>query len=222
MRTKLSDRKLPVYSKGEEIFNMVSHIVGGAFGFVVLVMCVAQAAFTRNYYGIVASAVYGTTMIMLYTMSSIYHGLTHQSAKKIFQILDHCAIYFLIAGTYMPISLSAIRPIYPFVGWGVFIAEWVLAAIATTLTAIDLKKYEIFAMICYIAMGWMIIIFYPFVVRALTFNGFLYMLAGGILYTVGAVLYGVGKKKKYAHNVFHVFVLLGSFFHFLGILLYAL
>ncbi len=222
MRTKLADRKLPNYSKGEELFNMVSHIVGGALGIVVLVLCVIKSAYNDNVYGIVSSAIYGSTMIMLYTMSSLYHGLRHETSKKVFQVLDHCAIYFLIAGTYMPITLSAVREINAPLGWTLFGVEWGLAALATTLTAIDIKKYEVFSMICYICMGWLILGFAKVALEALTLNGFLFMLAGGILYTLGAVLYGIGKKRKYAHNIFHVFVFAGSFTQFFGILFYAL
>ncbi len=222
MRTKLADRKLPNYSKGEELFNMVSHIVGGALGIVVLVLCVIKSAYNENVYGIVSSAIYGSTMIMLYTMSSLYHGLRHETSKKVFQVLDHCAIYFLIAGTYMPITLSAVREINAPLGWTLFGIEWALAALATTLTAIDIKKYEVFSMICYICMGWLILGFANVALEALTLNGFLFMLAGGILYTLGAVLYGIGKKRKYAHNIFHVFVFAGSLTQFFGILFYAL
>ncbi len=222
MRTKLADRKLPNYSKGEELFNMVSHIVGGALGIVVLVLCVIKSAYNDNVYGIVSSAIYGSTMIMLYTMSSLYHGLRHETSKKVFQVLDHCAIYFLIAGTYMPITLSAVREINEPLGWTLFGIEWGLAALATTLTAIDIKKYEVFSMICYICMGWLILGFANVALEALTLNGFLFMLVGGILYTLGAVLYGIGKKRKYAHNIFHVFVFAGSLTQFFGILFYAL
>lgn len=113
MRTKLADRKLPNYTKGEEIFNMVSHIVGAVAGIVVLVLCVIAAALNHNPYGVVGSVIYGVTMIMLYTMSSIYHGLRPGMAKKVFQVIDHCTIYLLIAGTYTPIALSAIRAVNP-------------------------------------------------------------------------------------------------------------
>ncbi len=222
MRTKLADRKLPNYTRGEETFNMVSHIVGGALGIVVLVLCVVKSSINGNVYGIVSSAIYGSTMIMLYTMSSLYHGLRHEMSKKVFQVLDHCAIYFLIAGTYMPITLGAVREINPALGWTLFGIEWGLAALATTLTAIDIKKYEVFSMICYICMGWLIIGFFNIALEALTLNGLLFMLAGGILYTLGAILYGIGKKRKYAHNIFHVFVFAGSLVQFFGVLFYAL
>jgi hemolysin III len=222
LRIKLADRQLPGYSKGEEIFNMVSHIAGGALGIVVLVLCVFVAAEHDNIYGIVSAAVYGTTMIMLYAMSSIYHGLNHLGAKKVFQVFDHCAIYFLIAGTYTPIALSGLRPIYPTLGWSVFGFEWGFAALAVTLTAIDLKRYSVFSMVCYIAMGWSVVFIYKQAIEALTFDGFILLLVGGVIYTIGAVLYGVGVKKKYMHNAFHIFVLLGSLVQFFAILFFAL
>lgn len=222
MRTKLIDRVLPDYTKGEEIFNMVSHIVGGAFALFVLVSCVVVSAVNGNVYGIVSSSVYGVSMLMLYCMSSIYHGLKNGIAKKVLQVMDHCTIYFLIAGTYTPILLSALRPEYPAVAWTVFGIEWGCAALAITLTAIDLKQYRVFSMVCYILMGWAIIFAVVPTVEVLTLNGFLYVLFGGILYTVGAILYGLGKKRRYMHNAFHVFVIGGSVLQYIGIILYAL
>ncbi len=222
MSARIDKIKIPVYTIGEEIVNTTSHIAGAVFGFLALIMCVSQAAFHQNYYGIVGASIYGIMMIILYLMSSIYHGLTHIKAKKVFRVLDHCAVYFLIAGTYTPVALSAIRPVNSNAAWIILAAEWILAIIAATLTAIDLKKYAVISMLCYILMGWMIIIVYPIVIRALTFTGFVYMLVGGILYTIGAMLYGLGKKRKYAHSVFHIFVLLGSVVQFLGIYMYAL
>jgi len=222
MRTKLADRLLPNYTRGEEIFNMVSHIVGGAIGIAVTVICIIASVRYHNIFGIVASAVYGATMITLYSISSIYHGLTSPRAKKIFQVLDHCAIYLLIAGTYTPIALSAIRRIYPALGWSVFGIQWGLAALAITLTAIDLKKYQAFSMFAYIAMGWSVVFISKQVIIAMSFSGFMLLLSGGLCYTFGAILYGIGKKKKYMHNVFHIFVILGSVFHFCTILFFAL
>jgi hemolysin III len=222
MRTKLIDRKLPSYSNGEERFNMVSHIVGGSLGVAVLVLCVSISAFDNNVIGIVASAIFGTSMILLYTMSSIYHGLKNETAKKVFQVLDHCTIYLLIAGTYTPIALCALREVNPPLAWTLFSIEWGLAALAITLTAIDIKKYQIFSMICYIFMGWGIMAAFNQTMQAITIQGFILLLAGGIFYTIGAVLYALGKRRKYMHNVFHVFVLIGSVLHFLCIILYVL
>lgn len=152
-RTKLADRALPNYTRGEEIFNMVSHIVGGGLGVIATVLCVVFAALHKNAWGVVGCAVYGVSMIVLYTCSSVYHGLKPPMAKKVMQVLDHCTIYFLIGGTYTPILLSAIRPVSPLWAWTIFGLVWGLAAMAITLTAIDLKKYSKLSMICYIGMG---------------------------------------------------------------------
>ena len=221
-RTKLSDRHLPNYTRGEEIMNMVTHIVGGAMGIAVLTLCVIRAALHGNVYGVVSSAIYGTAMVVMYTISSVYHGLLPNMGKKVMQVIDHCTIYFLIAGTYTVIVLSAIRPVYPFLGWGLFAFEWALTALATTLTAIDLKKYNMFSMICYIGMGWAIIPFFKQVIEVMQMPGFLLLLSGGIAYTIGSILYGLGIKNKWMHSVFHIFVVLGAMLQFLSVLFYAL
>ncbi len=221
-RTKLSDRKLPSYTRGEERMNTITHMSGAALGILALILCVIQAAKNGNVFGIVTSAVYGTTLITMFTISSVYHGLAPNTGKKVMQVIDHCTIYFLIAGTYTVIVLSAIRPYDPVLGWSLFGFEWALAALATTLTAIDLKKYNVFSMICYIGMGWAIIPFWRQTLTVLTEPGFLLLLSGGIAYTIGAVLYGIGSRKKWMHSVFHIFVILGAFLQFLCILLYAL
>lgn len=222
MRTKLRERELPDYTKGEEIFNMVSHIVGGAIGVAALVLCVIRSAIHRNGYGLAGSIVFGVSMILLYAMSSIYHGLRDGLAKRVMQVLDHCTIYLLIAGTYTPILLSAMRPIDPVSSWVLFAVMWALAALATTLTAIDLHQFRVFSMICYLGMGWAAIFKLPLMIEALGWAGFILILLGGISYTVGAVLYGLGRTKRYMHSVFHLFVILGSVLHTLAILLYAL
>ena len=220
-RTKLKDRPLPTYTKGEEVFNMVSHIVGGAIGVAALVLCIVFSAVHRNGYALAGSIVYGVSMITLYTMSSIYHGLKDGTAKRVMQVLDHCTIYLLIAGTYTPIVLSAMRPIDPVASWILFGVVWALSALAITLTAIDLKKYAVFSMICYIGMGWCIIFKVPLLLAAVGWGGFFMILAGGLCYTAGAVLYGMGRTKKYMHSIFHLCVVAGSVLHLLAILIYV-
>ena len=220
-RTKLSDRSLPNYSRGEEIMNMVTHIVGGTIGIVAVILCVIRAALRDNVWGIVTSAIYGTCMITMFTISSVYHGLRPNLGKKVMQVLDHCTIYFLIAGTYTVIVLSAIRPVYPKLGWGLFVFEWAMVALAATLTAIDHHRYAAFSMVCYIGMGWAVIPFWRQTRDVLTTPGFILLLWGGIAYTVGAVLYGIGVKKKWMHSVFHIFTILGAGLQFLSVLLYA-
>ena len=220
-RTKFSDRKLPDYTRGEELMNMITHIVGGAIGIVALTLCVIRAALHDNVWGIITSAIYGAAMIAMFTISSVYHGLKPNLGKKVMQVIDHCTIYFLIAGTYTVIVLSALRPVYPVLGWGLFAFEWVLAVFATTLTAIDLKKYGVFSMICYIGMGWAVIPFWKQVLTVLMKPGFLLLLFGGIAYTIGSILYGLGKKRKWMHSVFHIFVNLGALLQFFAVLFYA-
>ena len=221
-RVKLQDRILPVYTKGEEIFNMVSHIVGGALGIVALVLCIIFAAIHGNTYGVVGSSIYGATMILLYTMSAIYHGLKADStAKKIFQILDHCSIFLLIAGSYTPFALCTIRQVDVATGWTIFGIIWGMAALGIALNAIDLKRYKVFSMICYLVMGWIIIFKFDLLLKGLNTIGLILLIAGGVVYTIGAVLYGLGKKHKYVHSIFHLAIVIGSLLQFFSILLYV-
>ena len=220
-RVKLKDRVLPTYTKGEEIFNMISHIIGGALGIAATTLCIIFSALHNNVYGIISCAIYGFSMILLYTMSSIYHGLRPNKAKKVFQILDHCSIFFLIAGTYTPYCLVTLREYNTALGWTLFGIVWGMAIIGIVLNSIDIKKYKILSMICYLVMGWCILVRAPLLPKLLGLPGFILLLAGGIAYTIGAIFYGFGKKKKYIHSVFHMFILLGSVLQFFSILFYV-
>ena len=222
-RTKLKDRILPKYSKGEEIFNMTSHIVGGALGMVALVLCVVFAAIHHNGYGVVSGAIYGVTMILLYTMSSIYHGLKPERfSKKVFQVLDHCSIFLLIAGSYTPFCLCTFREYNTALGWTIFGIIWAIAILGIVLNSIDIKKYKVFSMICYLGMGWCIIFTANLFPKLLGVGGTVFLVAGGIIYSLGAILYGLGKKHKWMHSIFHLFILLGSLLQFFCILLYVM
>ena len=222
-RTKLADRVLPSYTKGEEIFNMTSHIVGGVLGIVATVLCVIFAAIHGNVYGIVSGAIYGASLIILYTMSSIYHGLSPKLfSKRVFQVLDHCTIFLLIAGCYTPVALCNIREINTAAGWWIFGIIWGLAISGIVLNAIDLKKFKVFSMICYLLMGWCIIFRLDLLLQSVPTPGIILLVAGGISYTIGSILYGIGKKHKYVHSIFHLFILLGSFLQFFCILLYVM
>ncbi len=223
-RTKLGDRLLPDYTRGEEIFNMVSHIVGGGLGVIVLALCVIKSFFNHNAYQIVSSFIYGFSMIILYTMSSIYHGLIPVTAKKVFQIIDHCSVFILIAGTYTPIALCSLRIYNTALGWVVFGFVWAMTALGVTLNAIDLKKYSLFSNICYLAVGWCVVVVIKQVLNAIGSTGFWWLLAGGIAYTLGAVLYGIAGRgvHRYMHSVFHLFVLLGSLLQFVCVFFYVL
>ncbi len=209
-RTPLEERELPAYSRGEESLNTLTHIMGGVMGVVILICGLNIAIGHENPWAIVGCAIYGASMILLYTVSSLYHGLPAGRAKRLLRIFDHCTIYALIAGTYTPILLAAVRPMHPTLAWTVLGCEWGLGLLAAALTAIDLKKYSKLSMACYIGMGWIVVAALKPTLEAVTLPGFLWLLAGGVAYTVGAVLYVRGKKRKWLHSVFHVFVVLGS------------
>lgn len=222
-RVKLKDRILPKYTKGEEIFNMTSHIIGAVLGIVATTLCVVFAAVNGNVYGIVSGAIYGLTMIILYTMSSIYHGLSpNRYSKRVFQVLDHCSIFLLIAGSYTPFALCTLREYDVATGWTIFGIIWTIAILGIVLNSIDIKRFKKFSMICYLIMGWCIIVKANLLPELLGMSGFILLLLGGIAYTIGALLYGIGKKHKYMHSVFHLFILLGSILQFLCILLYVM
>ena len=219
-RTKLADRSLPVYSLGEELVTTATHALGGVLGVIALILCVRKAWLDRGAAEITGAAIYGACLIILYSVSSIYHGLRPGMAKKVLQILDHCAIYFLIAGSYSIVCLGALRRENAMLGWSILGFEWALCILATTLTAIDLKRYNIFSMICYIGMGWASIPLAARLLRILTPMGFWLLLAGGIGYPLGAVLIAI--HKKWLHSIFHIFVVAGSVLQFFAFYLYAI
>ena len=215
---------LPPYSRREEIFNMTTHILGGAFGIIALILCLAKSFVQGSPWAITGSFVYGVSIILLFTMSSIYHGLIPVKAKKVFRVIDHCTIYLLIAGTYTPIVLVSLRMVSAFWAWLVFGIVWGSAILAITLPAIDMHKFRVFSMCSYLAMGWCILICLKDCITAVGGKGMLLIFYGGVLYTIGAVIYGIGKAKKlaFAHTIFHLFVLLACILHFLAIFIYVL
>lgn len=221
-RTNLASRTLPDYTRAEERFHMISHIVGGGMGIAATVLCVVAAALEGNGYGVVSGAIFGGSMVALYTISSVYHGLRGGTGKKVMQILDHCTIYFLIAGTYTPFCLCTIRQHNPALGWGTFGLIWALAVVGIVLNAIDLKRFQKLSMVLYLGMGWCIILTGKLIVQLLGGTGFALLVGGGVAYTVGAVFYGLGHKRRYIHSVFHLFCLVGSGLHILCILFYVI
>lgn len=221
-RTNLKDRVLPNYSRGEEWFNAISHMVGAVLGIVATVLCIIAACKNRDSYAIVGGAVFGATMTALYSVSSIYHALSEKLlAKKVMQVLDHCTIFMLIAGTYTPITLCSVREYDEILGWLLFAVVWTSAIVGIVFNAIDLKKYSIFSVVCYLAMGWCIMVVADKMKEIFSNEAFMLILSGGIAYTIGAVLYGIGSKKPVFHSVFHVFTVIGSLLHFLAVYLYV-
>ena len=222
-RVKLADRVLPTYTKGEEIFNMVSHIVAATFGIAALVLGIVISAKKGNGYGVASSIVFGITLLVLYTMSSIYHGLAPQlMAKKVFQVIDHCSIFLLIAGSYTPFCLCTLREYNTALGWSIFGVIWAVAILGVVFNSIDLKKFKVFSMVCYLAMGWLVIFTVKILITTLGVGGFTLLVSGGVVYTIGAILYTKGKKHKWFHSIFHLCCFLGSLIHILCVLIYVL
>ena len=214
----LKNIELPKYSLGEELVSSISHGIGSLLSVAALVVGVVFAALYGDAWCVVNMAVYGAMLVILYTMSTIYHGLRPNNGKRVFRIIDHCSVFLLIAGTYTPLTLISLRGL---VGWILFGVVWTAAILGIVLNAVNINKYKVFSMICYIAMGWVIIFAFKPLMDAMAPAGIWLLLGGGFFYTVGAILYGIGKKKKYVHSVWHFFVLAGSILHYFSILLYV-
>ena len=210
---------IPKYTLGEELISSISHGVGAGLGIVALCLCVLLAYRHQNMWGVASSWVFGLSLIILYSMSCIYHALKPNNAKRVMRIFDHCTIFVLIAGTYTPFTLVSLRDS---VGWILFGVIWAAAVIGIILNAIDMEKFKVISMICYLAMGWAIIFAFKPLMRAVPGKGIELLVAGGISYTIGAVIYGIGSKVKYMHSIWHFFVLGGSILHFLCIYMYVL
>ncbi|MBO4489542.1 MAG: hemolysin III family protein [Bacteroidales bacterium] len=221
-RTPLSERPFPNYSREEEMMNMYSHLLGVMCALVMLGVVVAAARQNPQPYAMVSGVVYVLSVLAMLVASSIYHGLPKGMPKQVMRVVDHCVIFITIAGTYTPITLLGIRLINPAMAWSILGVEWGLAIVGVILNAIDLNKYSKFSMACYLGMGWCVIISLKPAIQAMTLPGFMWILGGGVAYTIGAVLYLVGKKKPYRHAVFHIFVLLGVLIQFVGVWRYLL
>ena len=210
---------IPRYTFGEELANAITHGIGGALGIAALVLCVVKAALFSGAAAVVSAAIYGSTLIILYSVSSVYHALRINKAKRVMRIIDHCSIYLLIAGTYTPYTLVSLRGA---LGWVLFGVVWGAAALGIVCNSIDIKKFRVLSFITYIASGWVIVVAFVPLSAVIGTAGAGLLIGGGVIYTVGAVFYLIGKKLRYMHSAFHLFVLAGSILHFFSILLYVL
>ena len=210
---------IPHYTLGEELMNSISHGIGALLGIAALVLCVVRAAPTGDPYRIVSGAIFGFTVLILYLMSCLYHALKVNKAKRVFRVIDHCTIFLLIAGTYTPYTLVSLRDS---VGWWVFGVIWATAIVGIVLTAVSLKKFSRISVALYLIMGWMIIIAYQPMVQAIPRGGMQLLVWGGVAYTLGAILYGIGSRRKYFHSIFHFFCIIGTVLHFFSIYLYVM
>jgi hemolysin III len=211
--------ELHKYSLAEELISSISHGVGAGLAIAALVIGVVFSTLYNNAWCVLSVAIYGATLVILYLMSTIYHGLHPGSAKKVFRVIDHCAVFLLIAGTYTPFTLVSL---HGSLGFTIFGVVWGSAALGITLNAIDMKRFAKFSMVCYLAISWAVILAFAPLYKQIKLGGMALLLIGGIFYTIGAVLYGIGKKKKYIHSVWHFFVLAGSIFNYFSILFYVI
>ncbi|MFS0863276.1 hemolysin III family protein [Fredinandcohnia sp. 179-A 10B2 NHS] len=202
----------------EEIANAITHGLGVLLSIPALVLLIVFAVKYGDAWHVVSFTIFGTTMFLLYLFSTLLHSITHPKAKKVFAILDHSAIYLLIAGTYTPFVLITLRG---WLGWTIFGIVWGLAIIGIVFKVFFVEKFMILSTVFYVLMGWLIIVGIKPIYESIGFNGFMLLLTGGILYTVGAVFY-VWQKLPYNHAVWHGFVLAGSAAMYFCVLFYVL
>ena len=203
-----------VYSTGEEIANSITHGIGAALAIAALVILIVFAAIDGNVWHVVSFSIFGSTLVLLYFASTLYHSLTHVGAKHLFHKFDHISIYLLIAGTYTPFCLTALRG---WIGWTVFGIVWTCAVLGTIVKAISVGKKVKLSTILYVAMGWVILLAIKPLYNSMPYVGFLLLMAGGISYTLGTIFF-IRDHVKYNHSVWHIFVIGGSVFHFFAVL----
>jgi hemolysin III len=203
--------------KGER-FNSISHLVGAALALAGAVVLVVMASRGGGAYRIVSFSIYGATLFLLYLVSTLYHGLPTGRAKRVMRILDHQAIYLLIAGSYTPLTLVTLNGN---LGWWMFGAIWGLAVLGLVLDALPQRGLRVLPMTIYLVMGWLVVLVLKPLLAVLPEAGFIWLLSGGLLYTSGILFYVLDYRYPWMHGVWHLFVLAGSISHYLAILLYV-
>lgn len=213
--------KLANYTRSEDWLNSISHMVGGGLSIIALILCLVRAIVVRRWDYALLGLVYGLTMIAMYSCSSVYHALRPNRGKKAMRMVDHAMIYPMIAGTISPIAVLVVVPVRPALGWAVFGVAWAVVAAAVPITLTLFNKTKVTQMILYLALGWMIIVALRVLLQTFDRTGTLLLVAGGVAYTLGAIIYGIGSKHRYFHSVFHFFVLAGSILHFFALYLFV-
>ena len=200
---------IPNYSLGEEIFNAISHGIGGLLSVIALIMMLLKA---KTPLAIVSVSVFGFAMIVLYVISCVYHALSKRvKGKKVLRVIDHCNVFFLVLGTYVPVSLLGVGG---WLGWTLLGVVFAFAATGISLNGVNVEKFKVSSVICHLVCGWSILFGVPALLQSIGRAGVYWLVAGGAVYTVGSILYGIGSKKKYIHSVFHIFCLIGTACHF--------
>jgi len=208
--------RIPKYSLCEELINSITHGIGALLSIAALVLCIVNSS---SSIAVVTSSIYGSILITLYIISCIYHALSPKvKGKKVLRVIDHCNVHALVFGTYFPIAICGIKGVE-----GIIITCIIalLSILGIVFSAINVDKYSNISVICHLLSGWSSVLFYKILIKNIGINVLNLILLGGIMYTVGSVLYMIGAKKKYFHSIFHIFCLLGSFFHFMCIYLYV-
>jgi hemolysin III len=208
----------PRYSLGEEIAHSVTHGIGVILSIAALVMLVTFAALRGNAWHIVGAAVFGATLVFLYTASTLYHSITHPGAKKVLRVLDHSAIFLLIAGTYTPFTLVSLRGGW---GWTLLVVVWGLALLGILYKVTARRRFRMLSVLLYLAMGWLVLVAIEPMVTSVAAPGLWLLLAGGLCYTLGVAFFA-WRRLPYSHAVWHLFVLAGSICHFFAVLLYVI
>lgn len=206
------------YDPKEEKLNVVSHFIGLILSVVALVLLVYYASIEGSVWHVVSFSIYGASLIILYLASTLYHNTQQPKLRQKLNIFDHAAIYVLIAGTYTPFTLVVLKG---WVGWTIFGVSWGLAIFGIIFKLFYTGKYDKISTIAYVLMGWVVVFAIKPLINNLPIEGLVWLLAGGVFYTVGAILYSI-KSIKYNHAIFHIFVLLGSFAHFMAVFFYVL
>lgn len=201
-----------------ERFNSISHLVGAALALAGAAVLIVVASQNGEINRIVSFSVYGATLFLLYLISTLYHGLSSGRAKRVFRVLDHQAIYLLIAGSYTPFTLVTLDGI---MGWWLFGAIWGLAVIGLVLDALTRRGARVLPVLIYLVMGWLIVLAINPLLAVFPRAGFIWLLAGGLLYSFGVVFYALGHRNAWMHGVWHLFVLAGSICHYVAILVYV-
>ena len=205
--------KLVKYSESEERLNYVTHFAGAVLCLIGAVALIVKSVLTGRAQTVAACLIYGASMVTLYLSSGIYHAVKGEELKRLFRIMDHNTIFILIAGTYTPYTLITLNGT---IGWLLFGAEWFFAILGIVLNTINLERFKVFSLVCYVAMGWAAVLAIKPLFSSLSAGTFAFLLAGGIAYTVG--IYFFSKRKPYYHAIWHIFVLLGTLLQFISVI----
>lgn len=211
------ETRVKQYSMGEEIANSITHGIGIVLAITALGILTAFAGIYGNVWHVVSVSIYGTTLILLYTASTLYHSIQHARAKRILQVLDHAAIYLLIAGTYTPFTLVSLHGPW---GWWLFGVIWGLAVLGLVLQLPLMRRFSAVSLGLYVGMGWVVVVAIKPLIVSVATGGIIFLVLGGLAYTAGILFY-CWEKLKFHHAIWHLFVLAGSIFHFFSILFYV-